>query len=896
MSIQNHSWAVDGNALKTRPRQGGRVALKGFEFQASHAVHYITQLLTINNGLVQVRYEGAQDVDLMFGDGRQLYVQYKDSRETAYTFDSVLKILHGFMRDTIDACGNPPDINKLEKLKLEFMFVATGVFAETDMLKAMNKTCTPSLAKILAANFEYAENQVKSAADKNKFSKYVLKNVSFRLSPTIEDNDEPRLLSIARLALFGVPPAQIEASIAKISGLLKPPGNTFSADVARCLHGLPDHHPASGRSCINILPSENIFPDRRIVEQEFRESGRVSWQAIHHQLDVERDAAEEIHAKVRDIGNGSGVILVTGVAASGKSTVIRRVAWDIHRAGKALVFEMTNPSALNSDAWDEVTRLAALTKKPAVIVTDDISLESSVFYEFRRSPHGNVIVIASSKSKTSIPKQLPVTAVAINLDKVSDKEINLLGGQLGKKISVAQKSKLSNFMTQGNFFALSLVLRNTSLDTLAKQTWERLSERIPQLCDVYLSLCSCGVYDQSIPTSLLNRIQPSESLWTLARSEHFVFDEINDRIRSAHAALSKSILEHVKPNVQKLKINLLDQININTLSERRFALGLLQNGLDQNSSTLAAFSDQLEAFSNQIIPVGDYLDLWRLNRVLQVVIDAGATKLKDVQIQVLEAASSDRVRTGHDAVNFMRHSGEFETAFPVVAKVFESPDISFGRSSFMRWVSEQARGKVGLQLRAVELHFAWLKNRNFPLPETEALVNCIGNGNTILPEETHAIFVEYLLVILDKINFPPRNQSEQALLYSACESNLRLNSSEFFQVLIERIRDNYADTDLAGDVKLIRYLKRLACKMGKSKARLDVFTMIAPLLHKVNSADIITVSQLLVPLGPPSLKEFLVGWTIKFGKARPATAVKIATSFTNDFKLRETIEVAHQNA
>lgn len=69
-------WWVDGKDLEDRPRMGGVIAINGFEFQKAYALLRLAWLPTCRRGLVEVRYEGAQDVDFRDSSG-QHFVQAK---------------------------------------------------------------------------------------------------------------------------------------------------------------------------------------------------------------------------------------------------------------------------------------------------------------------------------------------------------------------------------------------------------------------------------------------------------------------------------------------------------------------------------------------------------------------------------------------------------------------------------------------------------------------------------------------------------------------------------------------------------------------------------------------------------------------------------------------------
>jgi hypothetical protein len=533
-----------------------------------------------------------------------------------------------------------------------------------------------------------------------------------------------------------------------------------------------------------------------------------------------------------------------------------------------------------SQAWDEVVRLAELASKPAVIVIDDIGVYPQVLDELRRNPYSKVIVIASDRDERCIPKTFPVHVALHRLDVVSNRELTQLANQLDKRINPKQRIKLSSFMQDGEMFALSLALRGSSLSGLADSTLTRVNELVPQLSELFLCLCACGVYDQAVPKSLLTRILPSMAVWNKARAERFVFDEVNDRLRSGHATLAVSILAKAKPDVIRLKMMLLEQVDTSDVGERRFGLGLLQNGLADHAIALARFPTQLAAFANSLANVGDYLDLRRCARVIEAAMNAGAIGLEDARERLLAVIGADRVRTGHDAVLFMKEAVDYEATFAVAARVFAQPNISFGRSSFMRWVTEKGRGNVELQRQAVALHFAWLRRREFPVPETVALINCINQGNPKLPPSAVAEFAEVLQIILDEMEFSLDRQPELELLYIVCETiYTRLRSQKLFFALLDGVRNNFGNAELAGNPYLLRYLARAARQAGKAEGRDSAFKLIAPLLPKVAVGEIRSVFMILLMLVPNAKMVFMVEWTKRFQTVKPAGASALAKDF-----------------
>jgi hypothetical protein len=116
-------WFVRESALNTAGRTGGINALKGFEFQKSYAVWLLTKLLTGEDEIAIVRYEGAQDVDLMLTSGRQIHVQVKKYDKTALDLGRTSEVINSFVNDHRDAV-RANDLDPADGLSFRLVAVA----------------------------------------------------------------------------------------------------------------------------------------------------------------------------------------------------------------------------------------------------------------------------------------------------------------------------------------------------------------------------------------------------------------------------------------------------------------------------------------------------------------------------------------------------------------------------------------------------------------------------------------------------------------------------------------------------------------------------------------------------------------------------------------------------
>ena len=72
-------WSIPTDKLTDPRRGGGRENIKGIAFQDAYICLQLITLLDEEKGIIAVRPEGAQDVDLLYSDGREEYIQLKKS-------------------------------------------------------------------------------------------------------------------------------------------------------------------------------------------------------------------------------------------------------------------------------------------------------------------------------------------------------------------------------------------------------------------------------------------------------------------------------------------------------------------------------------------------------------------------------------------------------------------------------------------------------------------------------------------------------------------------------------------------------------------------------------------------------------------------------------------------
>jgi hypothetical protein len=244
------NWWVEGDDLKDRPRMGGVHAIKGFDFQKAYALLRLTWLLTHQRGLIELRYEGAQDVDLRFGNGKQIFAQAKDYQTGGVTLGVLHDVLAGFARDVISAKARGCSDEELPHFRL----VSTSGPVEPKAFELLRGVFHPEHATDIAA---LIKTEYRKSFDDGKVQASVLRALE-RTKYEIVFGDEVLADLSAQaswnLVRFGVPVEQVSTTLAKLEKALIPRASFQIGDVVELLEGLSEGHPGRDDSPCRVLP------------------------------------------------------------------------------------------------------------------------------------------------------------------------------------------------------------------------------------------------------------------------------------------------------------------------------------------------------------------------------------------------------------------------------------------------------------------------------------------------------------------------------------------------------------------------------------------------------------------------------------------------------------------
>ncbi|MDR8071035.1 P-loop NTPase [Burkholderia cenocepacia] len=714
------SWGKD---LDDRTRSGGANAEKGFNFQKAYALVRLTWLPTGERGLVELRYEGAQDVDLRFGDGQEVFVQAKDYQSGGVTLDVLYDIIAGFARDiiTIRASGN-----RAGKLP-NFRVVCTSAPDKEKALELVRGVYSPVHAKAIAP---LITGNYRKGFDDDEVAGCVLDALQ-RTTFEIIAHDSAILDLKAQaswnLARLGVPVEHVPASLSRLHEALVPRECFQIGDVVEHLVGLPEGHPGKDDAACRFLRSSRRLPMTPMVRTEFlRGSMQSLWCAVANDLDVHRAEYADVVSALEDISDHGGMVVAEGAGGTGKSTLVRRIAWDAMRSGSHLVLEVPAPGDVNEATWNAIVALLRFAERPVLLVVDDVWRHQTFIEELDGKVRHRLCVLATSrpgeKPHVELPRLLVHNIRLGSLSREVVEELRRLIHQGRSDRHGAKDGQITRLAKTGQLLALSLTLQSGSLSQFAKGILLPLKMHADMLDD-FLNLCVAGRYDHTAPLSLFERSKrgedrfwQNESFSGLASVQSGVGAR---RLRVGHAVVAQAIIEAAGIDLVHRMLEMCERCDPAILEERRFVVRLLLTAVADESSRadFQANVRMLLRLADRLLPEASFADAHRLAVVLQ---SCGQADKADV---FLRAATPDRIRDIVDiGLAISRQTpDEFAELYPAILSFFDRVADAPGRRRFVVAVLKQ--GNSEQQIEVADQTAKWLVQ------------------NSYLPEETYALFV-----------------------------------------------------------------------------------------------------------------------------------------------------------
>jgi Adenylylsulphate kinase len=673
-------WFVRENALSTTGRTGGINALKGFEFQKSYAVWLLTKLLTGEDEIAMVRYEGAQDIDLMHTSGRQIHIQVKKYDKTALNLDRTSEVINSFIEDYRDAV-RANNLDPADGLRFRLVAVAEVTdIAVLDIARGKNlRVRVPQVAKKISG---------KAPPKASLWSEVraVMERLDVTLYPVSCPSDMYQSLAESKLSRFGIPAEQMDDAIGALINMIRWREDIRAREVVGWLSTyLPDAHPGSGRGPIRLAPGTSVQSNK--PNEAFYSSQSTIWPAILSDADIRRDDLASVMQAILDPARSK--ILISGPSGAGKSTLARRAAWDLAQRGLAVVLEVVDANNIQ-EAWGEALNLSKRQRRgdrTVLVIADDLPDHEGLIDLVAELPNDSKLkVIATTWRARPLGLRLGEGLTEIRLDHISVTEAEAAAAKLNRPLDELSEQEVERIRRSGQLLLLNLVLLGEgSIERFAGGLLDRLRAEAEALFDPYLDLCVFGRLDGSVPKSILiRRNRAASRLLNAPETSGLVFPVGAARMRSGHRLLSAAVVaaSGIEPVERMLEVASFADLELE--AERRFAVGAIEDSsAEEHVPAALASRKTIAGLAKEIARTGDYLDIRRTSHSL---IRIG---LKRQAEEIGAEASEERIRTGADAAMFRseKERVEPERTFDVLFTFYDRNGVQRGWRNFLRFAS-----------------------------------------------------------------------------------------------------------------------------------------------------------------------------------------------------------------
>jgi len=712
----NGAWLIRGAKLETPARSGGVWAETGFELQRAYAVLKAVELATCEDGIVALRYEGAQDIDLGYADGRQVHVQLKSRASGRLDWTFLKPVLLGFLNDWLDAAeqlGEAPP--------LSFRLVTTAPPVGSRVARLMSGSGY-RLAKTLATSAPVRLKKRHGAMALETGARAVLEATSVELMGASALSNLTLMLH-GRLARFGVPGTDFKRTHGELLAQLRARANLRPANVIEVLagHGLTPYHPAVAGSSLKLVRVGGAVGEA--TETIFRE-GRSTWEAIEAHCDIPRTQSATLEADLLGVRRAELRVL-TGPGGSGKSTLARRIAHDLQARGKVMATELASETT-TPENWNALLQLAAALERPALVILDDVSPSAAAPDQVAAfGDQHTIILLATTRPDSDTHTALRAAGVAsrdVEMAEISDEEAAALAARMGRPLP--SDLELRQLKQSRQIFLLAMVMQEGASEAFARKLGEPLKREAPELAEAYFDLCVCARNDQAVPESLLLRRHPAAlDLDKRPKTRGLISRQgrEGDLLRGSHALLAEGVVKAFNINPAVRGVDLLRSADPQSERERRFAVRLAQTLVTEPDLNAArAIAAEFEAALLTIVGHAEYSDL---RRIADILLALGRPAVAD---QVSARADATPLVTGVDAMMFMQaaeSNGDFQAGVDRLLTFYGENDTSYGRRNFIARATHNTRAD---QIeRLVSQTLTWLRRHHFPTDVAKSLLNVV---------------------------------------------------------------------------------------------------------------------------------------------------------------------------
>ncbi len=428
-----HRWSIPTDRLTGPRRLGGRISRRGFAFQDAYACWQLTRLLDSSQGVLAVRPEGAQDVDVLYHDGREQYIQLKHEPDEPYTLATLRSILQGFAVDLLEA-RRPTSLALV--LVARSGHINAGVSRLRDGCPSgadigevagflSQGSASPSLALLASLSDRERYDLAEQCLQQTQFL--------FGMGDEVDGRFSFESHACTALALRGIAGSGLANAYNALKSALERRREFTASDLEEVLKrylAQPLLELFGGRveALAYDLLSQPANPNRI---QQFYAGAPLDWDILAAQGDIPRDQQEGLLKQLREPSNSLRFVCIVAEPGAGKSTLAWRTAATLHQEDGALVLRVKDKE--DPDVWYLIGEFCRKIKRPFYALADDLFRDADVVSALRElNVFLPITVLATSRANEYRPSRLKAEVIRVPLSEPSRDEKERILRRVGK--------------------------------------------------------------------------------------------------------------------------------------------------------------------------------------------------------------------------------------------------------------------------------------------------------------------------------------------------------------------------------------------------------------------------------------------------------------------------------
>lgn len=503
-----YSWSIPTKQLTGPRRLGGRVSRRGFAFQDAYTCLQLSRLLDSTQGIVAVRPEGAQDVDLLYSDGREEYVQLKHEPDEHYTLVALRPILQGFALDLLEA-GRPTTLTfvlvaRSNHIDFAVVWLRDGEPSEKDVAKvtdllSQSTKDSPAPRCLIELN----------KTERNSLAKQLLRQTTFHfgMGDEIAGCFSFESRACTQLARQGIAGAELQNAFNALEAALDK-REFRRVDVEELLKRF------IGGAAIELFEgAAEALTDELLSRpaaskriQQFYAGAPLDWDIIAAYGDIERDQQDALIKQLANPSETLRVVCIVAEPGAGKSTLSWRVATELHRQHGVFVIRIRDKEDVG--VWYRMPDFCQKLRRPFYVLVDDVFREPDVLNAIRElNPSLPITVLATSRANEYRPHRMKGEVVRVPLKEPSPNEKERILQRLGKTRTDLTSEQQQRLNAANQFLVLMMeITAGKELHRIIKESLEWLQNHDESAYRAYEYLCFAYEHSISIPVSLLERL------------------------------------------------------------------------------------------------------------------------------------------------------------------------------------------------------------------------------------------------------------------------------------------------------------------------------------------------------------------------------------------------------